>query len=68
MRFPNEAAWIEQQGGHVVRIFRNAAPVREHVSEQLLDHIVPWARIDNHGSLLGLHDQLDTMVERLEQF
>jgi hypothetical protein len=66
VRFPNEAAWIEQHGGVVVRVKRDTEPVREHVSEQLHDQIVPWAGIENTGSLFALYDQLDQLVETLE--
>jgi hypothetical protein len=67
VRHPNEAEWIESLGGVVVRIFRRDAPaVRAHESEQLLDLITPWARIDNDLSIEHLHDQLDTMLASLD--
>ncbi len=65
VRFPNEAAWVEQHQGRVVRIFRPVAAVRAHTSEALVDQIVPWARIDNTGTVDQLHEQLDAMVAAL---
>lgn len=67
VRFPNEAAWIESKGGFVVRVLRSSAePVARHESEQHIEAIVPWARIDNNGTLRDLHDQVYEMVHRLE--
>jgi hypothetical protein len=34
VRFPNEAGWIRQHGGYVVRVMREATPVAAHESEQ----------------------------------
>jgi len=65
VRFPNEAAWVQQHHGRVVRIFQPAAAVRSHLSETLVDQIVPWARIDNTGTVDQLHEQLDAMVAAL---
>lgn len=65
VRFPNEAAWIQQHGGKVLRIQRNTAPVRSHISEQLMTEIEPWATVDNFGPVEHLHAQLDALLHRL---
>lgn len=65
VRFPNEAHWIVQQGGVVIRIHRETRGVRAHLSETQLHLIQPWAEIDNNGSLQQLYRQLDVLVHRL---
>lgn len=65
VRFPNEAAWIEQLGGRVIRVLRDVPAVNAHESEQHVDRIVPWARIDNTAGFDWLHHQVDEMVGRL---
>ena len=61
VRFPNEAAWLRERGGVIVRIERpSVTPVRAHVSEQHAiepDHVV-W----NSGGLDALQQQLDAVV------
>lgn len=66
VRYANEARWIRQQGGEVVRIVRREAKaVRDHESEhgipeELIDHTIPnngprellWAHL--HGLMMGL--------------
>jgi hypothetical protein len=66
VRFPNEAAWIEQHGGYVVRVVRAAEPVDRHESELHIEQIVPAACLDNTGTERDLHDQVDALMHRLE--
>lgn len=65
VRFPDEAAWITAQGGVVIRISRPVPGVRPHISEQLLDHIEPWAVVPNHGPITELHHRLDALMQQL---
>lgn len=66
-RFPNEAAWIRQHGGEVVRIVRDqAAAIRTHASETQMDSIEPDTTIWNHGPTLeGLHALVDGLAATL---
>ncbi len=60
VRFPNEAAMIENLGGVIVKIQRNnqnAAQKNPHVSEQLIDRICPDYIIENK-TLAGLKKSL----------
>ena len=55
VRFPNEAAWIKEQGGEVWCIARaQAEPVRDHPSESLVDVLDPDRFIDNSGTVEDL--------------
>ena len=67
VRMPNEAAWVAQQRGLVVRLHREqASPVRPHNSESHV-HLLPADRdLHNNGpTLLGLHTQLDALMRDL---
>lgn len=68
VRFPNEADWVRKRGGIVVRIDREVAPVRDHISEQLLDQIEPFRRIDNTGSIDQLTEQLDELLRSVKAY
>jgi len=64
VRFPNEAEWVRAHGGVVWRLTRpQAAPAHAHVSEQMPDQISADEEIDNSGSLLELHQQIDRLIE-----
>lgn len=72
VRYPNEAAWLRQLGGHVLRVHRAAADSgawtmrrTHHSSEEGLHAGWVHHEIDNHGSLAALHDALDTLMHRL---
>lgn len=65
VRFPNEAAWLKQHGGLVLRIQRDTAPVRSHISEQLMASIEPWSCVENNGAVEDLHAQLDALLSCL---
>ena len=59
VRFPNEAAWIQAQGGVVWRILRpGLEAVRSHASEMHFDHLPYDYTILNQGSL----EELDRAV------
>lgn len=52
VRFPNEAAWVKEQGGVIWKILRpGVEPVRAHASEDLIASLPYDYVIDNHGSL-----------------
>lgn len=65
IRFADEAQWLRDLGGVLVRITRaGTLPVREHESE------AQWAQIEvdhelaNEGSVAALHDLLDWIMTR----
>ena len=62
VRFPNEAAFVADRGGSVVRVLRNVAPVRGHVSEAHTDALPVTTELLNFGSHATLVDQVDRMV------
>jgi hypothetical protein len=63
-RYPNEAAWLATQQATLVRLVRDtAAPVREHASEQAVDHLPCDHTIVNNGSSpIGLYLLLDGLM------
>ena len=67
VRFANEAAWIVQHGGVVLRIRRDVAPVRPHVSETAMQTIEPWGDIANTQGIDWLHLQIDSALELLQR-
>lgn len=67
VRFPNEAGWIRRHGGVVLRIQRDTAPVRQHVSETAMQQIDAWGDIANNRGLDWLHLQLDCALEQLQR-
>ena len=60
-RFANEAGWIHQVGGKVIRLHRRqAAAVRSHASEAHVMALEADVDIHNHGEhFAGLHGLLD---------
>ncbi len=64
VRYPNEAAWVQQAGGMLVRLVReSAAPVRSHSSEQFADVLPSDHTLVNNGpTLVGLHTLLDGLA------
>lgn len=67
VRFANEAAMIRSRRGVLVRIVRDVAPVRGHVSEDELLYIPCQATIHNDGSLASLFDQVDDLMATLAE-
>jgi len=67
VRFGNEATWIQQLGGKVIRLHRNqAAAVRTHASEAELLTLAADVDLHNHGEhFAGLHGLLDGAMEDL---
>jgi len=60
LRFPNEAQWIREQGGLVLRVQRDSADVAEsdHDSETQLINIRPDTTFANNGSFDDLRHWL----------
>lgn len=59
VRYPNEAQWIRQRGGKLLRIIRDdAAPVHAHESEQQMGYIACNATLLNTGGLDELPQKL----------
>jgi hypothetical protein len=66
VRFPNEAAWLQARGGHLVRVVREISPaVRTHESEAHADHLPAVTELLNFGSKPTLFDQVDRLITTL---
>lgn len=68
VRYPNEAAALEQMGAHAVRVFRPAAHRPElvpHSSEAHVDTLAFQTLINNGGSRVAFYDQLDELMVQL---
>lgn len=60
VRYRNEASWIRQRGGKLLRIIRDdAEPVAAHESEQQFGYVACDATILNDGALNDLPRKLD---------
>jgi len=64
IRYPNEAAWLLQAGGILIRLQREGAPpVREHGSERHVSRLPAHITLVNNGPTMhGLHTLLDGAV------
>jgi hypothetical protein len=52
VRFPNEARWIETQGGFLVHVSRpGVAPIEAHASETSMAGVPIWQELHNEGSI-----------------
>ena len=57
VRFPNEAQWITDQGGFLVRVHRpGIEPVIAHESEAHVAAMEPWFEFHNNGDLADLQE------------
>jgi hypothetical protein len=65
VRFPNEAEWIRQHGGYVVRVAREVKPVAAHESEAHTAGLQVDDEVDNRGHLSTLHSKVDALLDRL---
>lgn len=70
VRFPNEAQFILDRGGCVVRVLRRPedmppAPVRPHASEAFSHQLQATTELLNFGSKETLFDQVDRLVQHL---
>lgn len=68
IRYPNELAWLESYGGHLVRVQRpGLAPVSSHDSEWRLDDVQADFVIVNDGDLDALRARVfDVFAEIIE--
>ena len=70
LRFPNEAKWVRERGGHVVRLINDPYIQQEtngHVSEQCFDDLGEQILVHNApGDLRGTVEMIRTMVEALK--
>ncbi len=65
VRYPNEGAWIQRNGGIVIRIDRpGVGPVNGHESETLVDAVVADAVVVNDGPPVQLQDRVAGLVQR----
>lgn len=66
-RFPNEADWLHQHRGKLVRLHRDAAsPVAAHESEAHIDDLFTYCDIVNNGDdIRGLHRVLSGLMADL---
>jgi hypothetical protein len=67
VRFGNEAAWLLEHGGCLIRLHRDeAAPVAAHVSEAEVDTLPARFDLFNFGNEVGrLHELLDGVLADL---
>jgi len=67
VRFPNEARWLAERGGLLVRVVRDhAIPVRQHVSEAHTDTLPAQLTLPNEGlTPLGLQGLLAHLMAEL---
>jgi len=66
VRFDNEADFILARGGHIWRIWRQAATaVRAHESERGIADSYPCRGIVNNGSFGDLYARIDALLEPL---
>lgn len=66
VRFPNEAKFITQRGGVLVRVLRDTAPTaRAHSSEAYVDTLPVTTELLNFGSKETLLDQVDRLITTL---
>lgn len=64
IRFPNEAGWVTEQGGHLVRVVRPEAEGRDwgHASEGAIPDEWATSTLDNASDLDALHDAVDAFA------
>lgn len=67
VRMRNEAAWVREQRGVLVRVLRDAPAVADHVSEQQVDGIACDFTIPNTGSLHYLRGHVEAVAEAVER-
>jgi hypothetical protein len=68
IRFPNEAAWLQQRGGVLVRVVRDITPqVARHTSEAHADSLPATTELLNFGSRATLEDQIDRLVDTIRR-
>jgi hypothetical protein len=67
VRFENEAQWIRNQGGVVIHIRRDLAPVvSEHISEQGVLFEAGDLKVSNHGTLDEFYVKLGATLKEIE--
>jgi hypothetical protein len=68
VRFPNEAAWLAEQGGTLVRVLRpGVRAVRPHESEHHTHHLHADHVLPNDSSLGALEHRIDVLLARLRE-
>lgn len=70
VRYDNEAHWIIDQGGVIIRLHRDqAGPAEAHSSEQCVDGLPVHVDLVNNGpTLAGLHALLDGVMDSIGCF
>ena len=64
VRFPNEAAWIQSQGGMIWKVIRpGVEAVRSHASEDLVNSLPYDYVIYNRGSIGDLDEVVDMALD-----
>lgn len=64
VRFPNEAQWVLDSGGKMIRVVRpNAQPVNPHESEQYVPTLPVNFEVYNTGTLADLSFEADTICK-----
>lgn len=66
VRFPDEVQAIKDRGGIVIKVNRDVGD-DQHQSEKALDGYTDWDYvIDNNGTIEGLIDQVETMLNKFK--
>lgn len=66
VRFPDEVQAIKDRGGIVIKVNRDVGD-DQHESEKALDGYTDWDYvIDNNGTIEGLVDQVETMLNKFK--
>lgn len=65
MRFPNEAHYIRDTGGVIIKIVRSYKNAHKHASEGSLDALPFDFTVDNTTTLTSLYCQLDEILENI---
>lgn len=68
MRYLNEARWVSQMRGHIIKIMRpNTAPETGHASEIPLPDYMIDRTVHNAGSIAYLHSVADSVIRGAER-
>jgi len=62
VRFDNEAAWVREQGGMVLRVTRSVKPVADHESEYGVSPELVDVSVSNNGTLDEFYARIDDVV------
>jgi len=62
VRFQDEAHFVQQRGGLLIRVMRELEPSSTHASETSLTVIEPGYFLDNSGDIAHLYSEIDALM------